>query len=174
MTGVSHTFEQPPLDKPFQSIRAVLEAYKNDHPDKIALFDLDQDKSISWGQLHDWANRVARYLSDRGIGKGDRVGLLSDESVEKMILWMGIWRLGAVVCPLNVEINASHIQELLSSIGPKLTLWHGDLDGPSLAQDTGGTLIRFDSWTATMAGDENSDALFDILAAMEPTPEVES
>lgn len=174
MTSVGHAFEQPALDKPFQSIRAVLEAYKTSHPDKIALYDLNQDKAISWGQLHDWANRVARYLSDRGIGKGDRIGLLSDESVEKMILWMGIWRLGAVVCPLNVEINASHIRELLGSIEPKMTLWHAALDGPSLAGDCGGELVRFDSWTADMPGDADSDALFDRLAAMEPVPEVDS
>jgi len=87
---------------------------------------------------------------------------------------MGIWRLGAVVCPLNVEINESHIQELLSSIEPKLTLWHGKLDGPSMAQDKGGDLIRFDSWAADMPGNADSDALFEILAALEPSPEVSS
>lgn len=174
MTSVNPAFEQPALEKPFKSIRAVLDEYKSRHPDKTALYDLDQEKAISWGQLHGWANRVAQYLADRGIKKGDRIGLLSDESVEKMILWMGIWRLGAVVCPLNVEINAAHIRELLKSISPKMTFWHGALDGPDLAQDTGGDLVRFDSWIADMVGDAQSGTLFDILAAMDGSSDVES
>jgi len=119
MTSVGHAFEQPALDKPFQSIRAVLEAYKTSHPDKIALHDLDQDKAISWGQLHDWANRVARYLSDRGIRKGDRIGLLSDESVEKMILWMGIWPDPFLsVFDASVSNLLANYQSALSSVDP--------------------------------------------------------
>ena len=118
----SSSFEQPPLTTPFQSIKDILSTYRGRHPDKIALHDLDNQKSISWGQLHDWANRVARYLHSLGIKKGDRIGLLSDEGLEKMIIWMGIWRLGAVVCPLNIEINTVHISSLLKSIGPQLVL----------------------------------------------------
>lgn len=174
MARAEHAVEQPDLAIPFQSIRAVLETYRNRHPDKIALYDLDQDKAISWGQLHAWSNRVARYLESRGVRKGDRIGLLSDEGVEKMILWMGIWRLGAVVCPLNVEINARYIRDLLGFIGPGLTLWHGALDGPALAGEAGGDLLRFDSWSADMAGDPESDELFARIAATDPAPEVAS
>jgi acyl-CoA synthetase (AMP-forming)/AMP-acid ligase II len=166
MARVKHTFEQPALDKPFQSIRSVLEDYKNNHPDKIALYDLDQDKSISWEQLHRWANLVARHLEDQGIKRGDRVGLLSDESLEKMIIWMGIWRLGAVVCPLNIEINVAHIQELLGSIGPKLTLWHKAIDGPALTEGIDCDIMAFDSWQPDMNGDPGSDEFFSQVAAL--------
>ncbi len=75
--------QQPKLDIPFQSIRWVLEAHKADNPGKVAIFDLEQDKPITWAQLCDTANRVAGLLQDMGIGKGDQIGLLSDESVEK-------------------------------------------------------------------------------------------
>jgi acyl-coenzyme A synthetase/AMP-(fatty) acid ligase len=88
-------------------------------------------------------------LLSLGIKKGDRVGLLADESLDKMIVWMGIWRLGAVVCPLNVEINANHINELLQSISPKLTLWHTELDGPVLTKGIDGDVMRFGQWGVT-------------------------
>ncbi len=169
-----HIFTQPEMDVPFQSIRSVLDSYRSRHPDKIALYDLDQDRSISWGQLAEWANRVARNLAARGIGKGDRIGVLSDEGLEKMIIWMGIWRLGAVICPLNVEINASHINSLLKSIGPKLTLWQEGLDGPALTVGTGGDSQRFDRWTADMAGDPEANEFFTAVAATASTPEVKS
>ena len=169
-----HIFEQPPLTHPFQSIREVLNTYKDRHPDKIALFDLDQDKSISWVQLHDWANRVARYLESRGIKKGDRVGLLSDESLDRMIIWMGIWRLGAVVCPLNVEINVSHISSLLQSIEPEFVLCHTDLNMDALTAGLDCEKMVFSTWSDDMAGDANADEFFAAAAGFDSGPEVAS
>ena len=169
-----YSFKQPALDIPFASIRSVLDTYRKRHPDKIALYDLDQDKSVTWGQLHEMANRIARWLEARGIRKGDRVGLLADESLDKMLIWMGIWRLGAVVCPLNVEINAAHIRELLQSIGPKLTLWHVDLDGPALTQGVSGDKLRFSRWDSKAKGDPKADEFFAQIAATAPAPEVAS
>ena len=70
---------------------------------------------------------------------------MADESVEKLIIWMGIWRLGAVVCPLNIEINTAHIGELLDTIKPKLTLWDTELKGHKIAKfidSYGGPLLN--------------------------------
>ncbi len=174
MNQTRHRFAQPAMDIPFRSIRSVLDDYRKRHPDKIALYDLDEKRSISWDQMAEWANKVARYLADRGIGKGDRIGVLSDEGLEKMIIWMGIWRLGAVICPLNVEINVNHINSLLGSIGPKLTLWQEGLDGPALTDGVGGEAMRFAKWSPEMAGDAGADEFFSVVAATPAAPEVDS
>ncbi|MEE8333599.1 MAG: class I adenylate-forming enzyme family protein [Alphaproteobacteria bacterium] len=174
MSKPKNAFTQPPLDLPFRSIRAVLAGWREAHPDKIAIFDLEQDKPVTWAELDEWANRVACLLHGMGLRKGDRVGLLSDEGVEKMIIWMGIWRLGAVVCPLNVEINAAHIQDLLRSIGPKLVLWNDELDGPDLTKGLDCPVLRFDQWSPGMAGDAGADEFFARAAATEPAPGVDS
>ncbi|MAF49778.1 MAG: AMP-dependent synthetase [Rhodospirillaceae bacterium] len=156
----------------FQSIRAVLDENRERHPGKIALYDLDQDKSASYAQLHEAANRTARYLVSLGIGKGDRVALLADECLEKLLIWMGIWRLGAVVCPLNVEINAGHIRELLQTIEPKLTLWHTDIDGAAMTGGVGGIIMRFDGWDQDYSGVTDGEEFFSQLALVAPEPEV--
>ena len=31
--------------------------------------------------------------------------MLSDEYLEKLLIWFGVWRIGAVMCPFNIEIN---------------------------------------------------------------------
>ena len=85
-------FTQPKMDIPFKSIKNVLAQHEKKFPEKIALYDLDQNKSISWSSLAKWANRIAHYLQKEGIKKGDNIALLADESVEKLIIWMGIWR----------------------------------------------------------------------------------
>jgi len=97
---------QPELAIPFESTRSLLAKWRERNADKTAIVDLDQDaKSITWGQIAEAADRVAYFLADRGIKPGDKVAVLSDEYVEKLIIWMGIWRFGAAMCPLNVEMN---------------------------------------------------------------------
>jgi acyl-coenzyme A synthetase/AMP-(fatty) acid ligase len=140
-------------------------------PAKTALVDLDQNgKSITWGRLHDEANRIARWLAAEGVKPGDKVGLLADENIEKLILWLGIWRLGAVVCPLNVEMNKAHLQEILGNIQPVLTLWHRDLDGPAMTDGIPGRVLRFDHWPA--ASNPRADEAFARIAATAPSPEI--
>ncbi|MBT5838932.1 MAG: acyl--CoA ligase [Rhodospirillaceae bacterium] len=165
--------QESELAYPFQSIRAVLNENLGRFPDKTALYDLDQDKSASYAQLHEVANRTARYLQKLGIEKGDRVALLADENLEKLLIWMGIWRLGAVVCPLNIEINAGHICELLQTIEPKLTLWHSDIDGPAMTECVGGIVMRFDGWDAGYSANDGEE-FFSQLASVDAAPEVET
>ena len=158
---------------PFESIRAVLDRHARERPAKMALHALDQEKSITFGELHDMADRVARRLVEQGIGKGDRVALLSDESLEKLILWLGVWRIGAVVAPLNIEMNIAYVSELLQTVEPKLTLWHDDLDGAAMTEEIGGNIIRFSGWDRDAAGDARSDEFFTRLAADADGPDIE-
>ena len=94
------------LSIPFATVRTLLRKYRDRDPDKTALVDLDQGKSITFGRIHDEANRIARRLDAMGIGKGDMIAVLSDERLEKLMLWMGIWRAGAVIMPYDRFITA--------------------------------------------------------------------
>ena len=158
----------------FQSVRSLLDRYDNRDPDKTALYDLDQETSITFGELRGMAERIGRWLTDQGIGRGDRVALLSGECLEKLILWMGIWRVGAVVCPLNVEMNIAYVSELVQTIAPKLTLWHADLDGASMTDGVGGEIMAFSQWRPGDEGDADSGEFFTRLAAQPDGPAVEA
>jgi acyl-coenzyme A synthetase/AMP-(fatty) acid ligase len=160
--------ERHELAIPFEPVSVLLRRYAERHPDKPALVDLDQDdKAITWGRLHDEANRIAHWLSGLGVQKGDKVALLAEENLEKLILWIGIWRLGAIVCPLNVEMNKTHVREILGNIGPKLTLWHEDLDGPAMTGGVPGEVMRFGRWPVAAAPDEVFAAIAGVAAATE-------
>ena len=142
---------QPAPAIPFRPIRDVLADFAARFPDKRALYDLDQEKGITWGVLRNEANRIANWLARNGVKPGDKVALLADESLEKLLIWLGIWRLGAVVCPLNVEMNQGHLSDLLKSIGPTLTIWHDALDGPKLTAGVPGDSISFGEFLARVA-----------------------
>ena len=91
-----------------------------------------------------------------GIRKGDRIALLSDERLEKLILWVGIWRAGAAVAAPNVEMNIAYISEILGALKPKLTLWDAELDVATMTDGVGGTIKKFSNWEPGAAGDPTS------------------
>src|SRR5436189_217591 len=114
---------------PYQPIADLLAQYRERDTDKRAIIDLDEQSSISFGALDRAVTDIAFALRERGVGKGSRVLLLSDENIEKLLIWLAVWRLGAVVAPLNIELNAPLIADLAVAVAPALTLVHKELDG---------------------------------------------
>jgi long-chain acyl-CoA synthetase len=68
------------------------------HPDRIAVIDGDQ--RITFAELEDRVGRLARVLSDRGVGTGDRVAIALRNRPEFLIGIAAAGRLGAVVVPV--------------------------------------------------------------------------
>src|ERR1700681_3420442 len=143
---------------PYQPIADLLAQYRRRDPEKLAIVDLDQETSIGFGALDAAVADIAAALKQRGVGKGGRVLLLSDETLEKLLIWLACWRLGAVVAPLNIELNATLIADLAGAVGPVLTLVHKELDGNALL--AGRPFIRFGSYRADAGDADPEDDFF--------------
>ena len=61
-----------------EEVFAWLERNAQNVPEKIAVRSLDQDKEITYGELFELANRIGNFYQARGIGRNDRVALLSN------------------------------------------------------------------------------------------------
>jgi acyl-coenzyme A synthetase/AMP-(fatty) acid ligase len=131
---------------PYQPIAELFARYRARDPDKTAIVDLDGNSSITFGELDQVTTDIAADLKYRGLRKGDRVLLLSDESLEKLLIWFGVWRIGAVICPLNIEINESMMAQLTRSVNPRLIFCHNDLTLSALVGDHPAPRIRFGGW----------------------------
>jgi acyl-CoA synthetase (AMP-forming)/AMP-acid ligase II len=143
---------------PFRPIADLLAQYRRRDPDKLAVVDLDQGSSISFGALDRAVTDIAAALKERGVGNGARVLLLSDETLEKLLIWLACWRLGAVVAPLNIELNAALIADLARSVAPALTLVHKELDGNALL--AGRPFVSFGQYSVDAAAADPQDDLF--------------
>jgi acyl-coenzyme A synthetase/AMP-(fatty) acid ligase len=148
---------------PYRPIAELFAQYRDRDPAKTAIVDLDSGSAITFGQLDQVTTEIAALLKSRGVVKGGRVLLLSDENLEKLLLWFGIWRLGAVVCPLNIEINEKVLADLAPVVNPVLVLWHKHLDIDALVGDCKAPRIRFGTWSATGAADPR-DELFSAIS----------
>jgi acyl-CoA synthetase (AMP-forming)/AMP-acid ligase II len=147
------------LGIPYRPIADLFAGYSARDPRKTALVDLDQNSSISFGELDHDVRDIAALLKSRGIRKRSRVLLLSDECLEKLLIWFGAWRIGAVICPLNVEINEKVMVELTRAVNPALILCHKDLDMAALVGDHPAPRISFGPRS------DHNDAFFSQLPA---------
>jgi len=153
---------------PYRPIADLLGHYRDRDPAKTAIVDLDSGSAITFGELDRITTEIACLLKSRGVAKGGRVLLLSDESLEKLLLWFGIWRLGAVVCPLNIEINAKVLADLVVAVKPVLILWQKQLDIDALIGTCQAPRLRIGAWSAT--GDPDpQDELFSSLSKHDGT-----
>ncbi len=137
------------LGIPYRPIADLFAKYRARDPDKTAIVDLDGASSITFGELDQITTDIAADLKRRGLQKGERVLLLSDECLEKLLIWFGVWRIGAVICPLNIEINEKMMVELTRSVNPKLIFCHKDLDMAALAGDHPAPRLCFGRWGTT-------------------------
>ncbi len=148
---------------PYRPIGELFALYRDRDPAKTAIVDLDSGSAITFGELDRITTGIAGLLKSRGVVKGSRVLLLSDENLEKLLLWFGIWRLGAVVCPLNIEINAKVLADLITVANPALVLWHKELDVEAFVGNCRAPRIRFGAYSATGEADPQ-DEMFSCLS----------
>lgn len=145
------------LGIPYAPVADLLATYAARDPNKTAIVDLDQDSSISFGALAAITTDIAAHLKDRGIGKGSRVLLLSDENLEKLLIWLGVWRLGAVVCPFNLEINEKQMVALTAALNPALIVYHKEIDCGAMVGDAPAPRTRFGAWSQSAAPDPQDE-----------------
>ncbi|MCL5959484.1 MAG: AMP-binding protein [Chloroflexi bacterium] len=67
------------------------------------------DRTYTYGDLDASANQLANYLADRGVGKGDTVGLLLFNCAEFAIGYLACQKLGAISSLLNYRLSAGPV-----------------------------------------------------------------
>ncbi|MDO9443448.1 MAG: class I adenylate-forming enzyme family protein [Beijerinckiaceae bacterium] len=157
---MSNVFGQHELALPFRSTADLLSNYRARDPNKKAIVDLDQGTSITFGSLDQATIDVAAEMKRRGVRHGDRVVLLADEVLEKLIIWLACWRIGAVICPLNIELNSEHVASLTALIGPKLVLVHKDLDKAAFTSGAEAPVAVFGAWSDDVKDADPADEFF--------------
>jgi len=87
------------------------------YPDKPAV--IDEDKTLSWGQIDRGSNQVANGLNALGIGRGDSVAILMGNCVEYAEIMFGILKAGAVIVPLNLAVSEDGLVTMLNDSATK-------------------------------------------------------
>ena len=69
-----------------------------------------EDITISYSQIDELSNKVANFLYDLGIRKGDKVSVYLPNMPEYVYLYLGIPKIGAVTGPVNALFKAREVK----------------------------------------------------------------
>ncbi|WP_435196808.1 AMP-binding protein [Natronomonas sp. EA1] len=89
-------------------------------PDADALYQRQPDGSTetyTFGELDELSDRVATAFAERGIGRGDRVGVVVPQKVANPLTHLACWKLGAISLPLSVLFGPDGLQYRLDDSG---------------------------------------------------------
>lgn len=95
-------------------------------PDSPALA-FDDQPALSWAQLRETELRYARALQRAGVGRGDRVGILLQNSCDYVALYLAIARVGAISVRINWRLTAPEIAFILDDAGPEVLIFDAAL-----------------------------------------------
>jgi long-chain acyl-CoA synthetase len=127
-------------------------------PDNVAV--VMGDLRLTYAQLWGHAKQYAAVLRERGIGPGDKVGLLLPNTPHFPLAYFGTLALGAVAVPVHALLKAEEIEYVLSDSGAKVLV----CAAPLLAEGAKGAELAGVPVLAVMDGGDAGTERIDQLA----------
>ena len=128
------------------------------HPDKAAIIVAETGAVTSFAQLDAASNRVAQLLRERGIGVGERVAFLCDNTPGYFALTWGAQRAGLFYVCISTKLTAPEVDYILVDSGARLLVASAALGevAAKLTGDferfaTGGAIDGYADWDAAVA-----------------------
>lgn len=90
------------------NIRELVKSQAEKYKDKVFLYW--KDTTVSYSQLDALSNKVANFLYDLGIRKGDKVSVYLPNMPEYVYLYLGIPKIGAVTGPVNALFKPREVK----------------------------------------------------------------
>ncbi|WP_344486870.1 amino acid adenylation domain-containing protein, partial [Streptomyces amakusaensis] len=97
-----------------ESFVGLFEARAVRSPDAVAV--VGGDGEWSYGELNAAADRVACGLVARGVGRGDRVGVVMERSVDLVAVLLGVAKAGGAFVPVNASWPAARARVVLEDV----------------------------------------------------------
>jgi len=102
------TKEDYPKDK---TINQLFEEQAERTPDNIAV--VYEDHKLTYRELNERTNQLARVLRDKGIGHDSIVGIMVERSLEMIVGIMGVLKAGGAYLPIDPEYPEDRISYIL-------------------------------------------------------------
>ncbi len=80
---------------------------------KNAVALIEHDRELTFGELDHWSARTAAVLRERGVTRGDVVGIQLDQSIEFLVIMVATLRLGAAYAPLPTDAAVDRVSSMV-------------------------------------------------------------
>jgi acyl-CoA synthetase (AMP-forming)/AMP-acid ligase II len=89
-------------------------------PGKTAV--VHNGQRVPYGEVNARANAVAKWLTEIGTVKGDRVVLMMENGLDYITGYYGALKAGAAAVPLSHELKAATLAPIVSEVSPKAVI----------------------------------------------------
>ena len=103
----------------FESMAQMITVRAQEQPDATHVYFYDQ--VITYKQTNERANKVANYLKEKGVQKGDIVSVMVLNSPEVYYTMFGAQKLGAIALAVNYMLKGPEIAYVLDDAKPKVS-----------------------------------------------------
>jgi acyl-CoA synthetase (AMP-forming)/AMP-acid ligase II len=128
---------------------------------------IDGSHAYTYAELDERVNRLAAVLRARGVGPGERVLWLGQNSFRVLEALLASARVGAIFCPANWRWSVDEITFALADFDPKVVFWQDAEVGAAMREARAHWREPTDNWICHDAPDgaEGYEAL---IAAADP------
>jgi amino acid adenylation domain-containing protein len=93
-------------------------------PEKLAVWA--RERSVTYRELEERSNQLAHLLQQRGVRKGDRVGIYFPKCVESVIAMLGVLKAGGVYVPLDPQAPPDRIGYIIGNCEIRVLITRSD------------------------------------------------
>jgi crotonobetaine/carnitine-CoA ligase len=98
------------------------EEWAESRADSLFFYYGEQDRRFTFKEFNEMVNGVAHGLASVGVEKGDRVSLFLMNPLVTSLAMFGLWKIGAVYCPINFNYPGRLLSYQINDTGPKLLI----------------------------------------------------
>src|SRR4051812_17089118 len=103
------------------------------YPDRVGIVDEPDPPggglgTLTYGRVAELARAQAAALDERGIGTGERVCMVSQNSARLFVSFFGVSAYGRVLVPVNFRLNSEEIAYIVEHCGASMLLYDPELE----------------------------------------------
>lgn len=87
-----------------------------------------EGRHMSYGELDEFANRVAHWALAEGLNQGDVVGLLMENRPEYVAIWFGLTKIGVVPALINSNLGGQALAQCVDMVQARTLITGSEQD----------------------------------------------
>lgn len=136
-------------------------------PDKVAVVRPSTGETVTYAELDRDSIKLAHYLRDIGLSRGDSVALVSTNDIRMLVIYWAAVRSGLYVTAVNNHLTAEETNYILGDCGAVAVFASAEVGAAVSAIDEVGALTHRVAWAGAIPG---FDSYEEILAAASDAP----
>jgi len=138
-----------------KTIHQLYEEKAKENPGKIAV--VFEEKQITYKNLNEKANQMARFLQEKGIAPDTVVGVMVNRSIEMVIAILAVMKAGGAYLPIDPQYPAERITYMLKDSGVSILL----TDEPAIGNMPVGFLKSLNTWKSQPVITSTRERIYD-------------